>query len=146
MVSARDGLPGSTGDGDRFGVTVRPGPEPGIVVVAVAGELDHDTAEPLHAALEEGIAAGARRILVDCSVLLFCDSTGLNVLLRARLAAKETGARIELAGLRPQVARMLAITGAGAVFPRYASIGEALAVPAADPDSGPAPEPETGRE
>ncbi|MEU2155221.1 STAS domain-containing protein [Streptomyces sp. NPDC019396] len=136
MVSERDGWPGSTGDGDRFEVTVRPGPEPGIVVVAVVGELDHDTAEPLRAALDEGIAAGARRVLVDCSALLFCDSTGLNVLLRARLAAKETGAGVELAALRPQVARMLAITGAGAVFPRYASIGDALE----------APEPEPGRE
>ncbi|UUN30478.1 STAS domain-containing protein [Streptomyces sp. FIT100] len=118
----------STGaEGGRFGVEVRPGPDPDIVVVALTGELDHDTAEPLRAALDEGIASGARRLLVDCSELLFCDSTGLNVLLHARLAAQETDARVELAALRPQVARMFAITGAGAVFPRHASLGEALA-------------------
>ncbi|MGW7369670.1 STAS domain-containing protein [Streptomyces sp. NPDC054841] len=128
MVSARDGWPEHGGAG-RFTVGTRPGPEPDIVVIEVGGELDHDTAEPLRAALDEGIAGGARRILVDCSELLFCDSTGLNVLLRARLAAQETEATVELAALRPQVARMLAITGAGAVFPRYASLGEALAEP-----------------
>ncbi|WP_351227362.1 STAS domain-containing protein [Streptomyces sp. NPDC002133] len=129
MGSARDGWPGNTGEGGGLAVDVRPGPEPGVMVVAVTGELDHDTAEPLRTALDDTLAGGARRILVDCSELLFCDSTGLNLLLRARLAAKETGARIELAALRPQVARMLAITGAGAVFHRYASLGEALAEP-----------------
>ncbi|MFE7773695.1 STAS domain-containing protein [Streptomyces sp. NPDC057445] len=129
MGSARDGWPGHTGGDERLGVEVRPGPEPGIVVVAVSGELDHDTAEPLRTALDEGITGGARRILVDCSDLLFCDSTGLNVLLRARLAAQDTDARVELAALRPQVARMFAITGAEAVFPRYASLAEALAEP-----------------
>ncbi|MFE3328914.1 STAS domain-containing protein [Streptomyces sp. NPDC059176] len=127
-MSAQDGWPGR-GGADRFTVDTRPGPEPGILVFALSGELDHDTAEPLRTALDEGIAGGARRLLVDCSGLLFCDSTGLNVLLRARLAAQDADARVELAALRPQVARMLAITGAGAVFPRYASIGEALAEP-----------------
>ncbi|MFD7447000.1 STAS domain-containing protein [Streptomyces sp. NPDC059909] len=129
MGSAGDGWPERAGGSGRFGVEVRPGPAPDIVVVAVTGELDHDTAEPLRAALDESIAGGARRLLVDCSGLLFCDSTGLNVLLRARLAAQEADARVELAALRPQVARMFAITGAGAVFPRYASLSEALAEP-----------------
>jgi stage II sporulation protein AA (anti-sigma F factor antagonist) len=130
MVSAQDGWPGSgSSGGGRFTVTARPGPQPGVVVLELTGELDHDTAEPLRTALDDAIASGARRILVDCAELLFCDSTGLNVLLRARLAAQDTEARVELAALRPQVARMLAITGAGAVFPRYASLGEALADP-----------------
>ncbi|WP_311137543.1 STAS domain-containing protein [Streptomyces sp. I6] len=93
------------------------------------GELDHDTAEPLRSALGDAVAGGARRIVVDCAELRFCDSTGLNVLLRARLAAQGGDARVELAALRPQVARMLAVTGAAAVFPRYASLGEALATP-----------------
>ncbi|NNJ08228.1 STAS domain-containing protein [Streptomyces sp. PKU-MA01144] len=127
MVAGQDGRPGG-GDG-RFTVAVRPGPEPGTVVVELVGELDHDTAEPLRSALEDAIGGGARRIVVDCAELRFCDSTGLNVLLRARLAAQGGEARVELAALRPQVARMLAITGAGAVFPRYASLGEAFAGP-----------------
>ncbi|MER6997923.1 STAS domain-containing protein [Streptomyces sp. NPDC000410] len=129
MASAGAGWPEGTGGGrgGRFSVEVRPEPDPDIVVLTLTGELDHDTAEPLRAALDEAIATGARRIVADCHGLLFCDSTGLNVLLRARLAAQDTDARVELAALRPQVARMLTITGAGAVFPRYASLGEALA-------------------
>ncbi|GFH38161.1 STAS domain-containing protein [Streptomyces pacificus] len=128
MVSGQEGRPGGGSDGP-FTVVVRQGPEAGIVVVEVTGELDHDTAEPLRSALREAVAGGARRIVVDCAELRFCDSTGLNVLLRARLAAQAGEARVELAALRPQVARMLAVTGAAPIFPRYASLGEALAPP-----------------
>ena len=71
--------------------------------------------------------AAPERIVVDCADLRFCDSTGLNVLLRTRLAAREAGSRLELAALRPPVARMFDITGAQAVFPVYASLDEALA-------------------
>jgi anti-anti-sigma factor len=98
----------------------------GTVVLALSGELDHDTAEPLREALARQVEEGAERILVDCSGLGFCDSTGLNVLLHARLAARENGGRIELAGLQPPVARMFDITGARAIFRVYDGVSEAL--------------------
>ncbi|MEU6947723.1 STAS domain-containing protein [Streptomyces sp. NPDC046316] len=110
---------------ERFAVTAEPGPQPGAVVLSLAGELDHDTADTLRSALEERIG-GAVRILVDCEKLSFCDSTGLNVLLRARLRALEEGGRLELAALRPPVARMFEITGARTVFRVYEDVAEAL--------------------
>ena len=98
----------------------------GSVVVAPSGELDHDTAgllsEPLECLLDER----ADRIVVDCSGLLFCDSTGLNVLLAARLRAQEAGAVIHLAAMRPAVARVFEITGAEIVFAVHSSLDEAL--------------------
>ncbi|MFC8277651.1 STAS domain-containing protein [Streptomyces sp. NPDC057271] len=109
---------------ERFAVTAEPGPQPGAVVLSLTGELDHDTADTLRSALEE--RTGAERILVDCEKLRFCDSTGLNVLLRARLAALEEGGRLELAGLRPPVARMFEITGARTVFRVYENVAEAI--------------------
>lgn len=111
--------------GARFTVEVRARAD--TVVLALGGELDHDTAEPLREALAQGVATGAGRILVDCTDLRFCDSTGLNVLLRARLAAREAGSRVELAALQPPVARMFDITGADAVFRVYTGLDEALA-------------------
>ncbi|MFF3322585.1 STAS domain-containing protein [Streptomyces sp. NPDC002889] len=113
----------ATGD-ERFGLETRR--HAGTVVLALRGELDHDTAEPLREALSRHVEAGAERVLVDCSGLGFCDSTGLNVLLHARLSAQELGGRIELAGLRPPVARMFDITGARAVFRVYDGVDEAL--------------------
>ncbi|MFF8837358.1 STAS domain-containing protein [Streptomyces sp. NPDC015130] len=124
-----DEEPAPTVDGeppcDRFTVVIRPVPGADTDVLVLAGELDRDTVAPLRRAVEERL--GVARIVVDCSGLEFCDSSGLNALLRARLRARETGGRLELAGLRRPVDRMFEITGATSVFRVYGSVGEALA-------------------
>ncbi|MEV6331170.1 STAS domain-containing protein [Streptomyces sp. NPDC051909] len=116
----------------RLDVRVLSGRRPDTVVLALSGELDHDTAGPLRDALAEhgGDAGSSRnggRVVVDCSELSFCDSTGLNVLLRARLRMTEAGGRLDIAGLRPPVDRMFEITGALSVFRVYETVASALA-------------------
>lgn len=61
-------------------------------VVTVTGELDHHTADLLRESLEGCVDDGYARLVVDCSRLEFMDSTGLNVLLGARLRAEAEGA------------------------------------------------------
>ncbi|WP_327372773.1 STAS domain-containing protein [Streptomyces sp. NBC_01216] len=114
----------SAPEAHRFLVESRPG-APGVVVLSLSGELDHDTAQPLQDALEEHDTAG--RVVVDCAGLRFCDSTGLNVLLRARLRLRDTGGHLDLAGLGPPVDRMFEITGARTVFRVYDDVADALA-------------------
>ncbi|WP_251054819.1 STAS domain-containing protein [Streptomyces sp. ISL-66] len=114
-----------TADSDRFAVDVRP--VDGATVLALAGELDHDTAEPLRAALAAARAAGRPRLLVDFSRLDFCDSTGLNVLLHNRLAVQESGGSLELIGLHHPIERMFHITGADGLFPLHTDVEAALA-------------------
>ncbi|WP_086828195.1 STAS domain-containing protein [Streptomyces sp. NRRL B-24572] len=109
----------------RLLVVGRHGERPGTVVLALDGELDHDTADPLRSALRE--YAGAMRVVVDCAGLRFCDSTGLNVLLRTRLRLLAEGGHVDLAGLRPPVRRIFEITGALRVFRVYADVDAALA-------------------
>nr|WP_229758654.1 STAS domain-containing protein [Peterkaempfera bronchialis] len=111
--------------GERLSVAVRS--VGGSVVVAPAGELDHDTAALLREPLESALDRGVDRLVVDCSELLFCDSTGLNVLLAARLRAQQTGGAVHLAAMRPAVARVFEITGAETVFQVHGSLDEALA-------------------
>ncbi|TDU74093.1 anti-anti-sigma factor [Streptomyces sp. KS 21] len=91
-------------------------------VVTLTGELDHDGPEPLVEALGQALAQDAERIVVDCGRLTFCDSTGLNIMLRGRLQAGEAGSALELAALRPVVARMFDITGARALFTVHAEL------------------------
>ncbi|MFF3212919.1 STAS domain-containing protein [Streptomyces sp. NPDC002886] len=110
---------------DRLAVDVRP--LGGATVLTLAGELDHDTAEPLRAALEAARAGGGRRLLIDLSRLAFCDSTGLNVLLHGRLTAREAGGSLELIGLHRPVARMFHVTGADGLFPQHPDVEAALA-------------------
>ncbi|MFF8432365.1 STAS domain-containing protein [Streptomyces sp. NPDC016566] len=108
----------------RLVVEIRPEARTDTVVLALTGEVDHDSAGPLKQALEEGI--GAQRIIADCSGLLFCDSTGLNVLLKARLRMQNHGGRLDIAGLRPPVDRMFEITGAHNVFRVFQDVETAL--------------------
>ncbi|MFF3752887.1 STAS domain-containing protein [Streptomyces sp. NPDC002018] len=96
-------------------------------IVAVAGELDHHTAELLRAPLDEALEQGRARLVIDCSQLEFCDSTGLNVLLGARLKADAEGGGVHLVGMLPVVARVFEITGADAVFTVHDSLEDALA-------------------
>ncbi|MFB8306861.1 STAS domain-containing protein [Kitasatospora purpeofusca] len=130
------GNAGGAGDGRDTGVphayrsgelrieVRRTGP---VRIVSLTGELDRDSADGLRTALaglpEEGLA----RILVDLAELSFCDSTGLNILLRARQEAEPAGVRLELAGPRPVVVRLLAVTGADTVLRIHPDVAVALA-------------------
>ncbi|NJP46284.1 STAS domain-containing protein [Actinacidiphila epipremni] len=95
-------------------------------VFTPAGELDHHTADVLSEPLGAAIDAGTRRLVVDCSQLEFCDSTGLNVLLSARLRVESEGGTVHLAAMRPTVARVLEITGADVVFTVHETLDQAL--------------------
>ncbi|MET7758464.1 STAS domain-containing protein [Streptomyces sp. NPDC005389] len=95
-------------------------------LLAPVGELDHYTAELLRSPLDQALDAGRTRLVVDCSGLEFCDSTGLNVLLGARLRADAAGGGVHLVGMRPAVARVFHITGAEAVFTVHETLATAL--------------------
>ncbi|MER6130921.1 STAS domain-containing protein [Streptomyces sp. NPDC001815] len=96
-------------------------------VITPAGELDHHTADLLREPVEDCLDRGFARLVVDCSRLEFCDSTGLNVLLGARLRAEAAGGGVHLAGMLPVVARVFEITGAEAVFTVHDTLEAALA-------------------
>ncbi|MER5207868.1 STAS domain-containing protein [Streptomyces sp. NPDC002825] len=98
----------------------------GSALLTPVGELDHHTAELLRAPLDTALDAGRARLVVDCSGLEFCDSTGLNVLLGARLRADAAGGGVHLVGMRPAVARVFQITGADAVFTVHETLATAL--------------------
>ncbi|MFF0479268.1 STAS domain-containing protein [Streptomyces sp. NPDC004284] len=98
----------------------------GSVLLTPVGELDHHTAELLRTPLDAALDADRARLVVDCSGLEFCDSTGLNVLLGARLRAQAAGGGVHLVGMRPAVARVFHITGADAVFTLHETLATAL--------------------
>ncbi|MBB5939123.1 STAS domain-containing protein [Streptomyces zagrosensis] len=117
------GMVGSASRG-RLRVEVRH--QGASAVVTPTGELDHHTAELLREPLEQCVIDGRPRLVVDCSQLEFCDSTGLNVLLGARLKAEAAGGAVHLAGMLPVVARVFEITGADAVFAVHETLDAAL--------------------
>lgn len=126
-TAKRDGMDRETvGSVNRGRLQVDVRTEGRSEIVKPAGELDHHTADLLRVPLEEAIEQGRVRLVIDCSQLEFCDSTGLNVLLGARLKAEAGGGGVHLAGMLPVVARVFEITGAEAVFTVHDSLEDAL--------------------
>ncbi|MFF0560708.1 STAS domain-containing protein [Streptomyces sp. NPDC004266] len=98
----------------------------GSTLLTPVGELDHHTADLLRTPLDDALDEGSARLVVDCSGLEFCDSTGLNVLLGARLRADAAGGGVHLVAMPPAVARVFHITGADAVFTVHETLATAL--------------------
>jgi anti-anti-sigma factor len=121
------GLDGAAATGSgRLSLTVRD--LGSSASVALSGELDHDTADLLRQQLDRCLDdLGRVHLILDLTDLQFCDSTGLNVLLGARLRAEPRGGAVHLAAMRPAVARVFEVTGAAAVFQVHESVAEALA-------------------
>ncbi|WP_269854492.1 STAS domain-containing protein [Streptomyces sp. RPT161] len=94
-----------------------------VLVLRLAGELDMEGA----GVFEEAPTENASALVLDLSRLDFCDSTGLNALLRLRLDAQGRGVPVHLAALTDRVARLLEITGADQIFPVHPSVETALA-------------------
>ncbi|MFE7932359.1 STAS domain-containing protein [Streptomyces sp. NPDC057456] len=92
--------------------------------LTVAGDLDLNTADVLHRTVE-GVLRDHRTAILDLTGVTFCDSSGLNALLRLRRHTQETGSRLVLAAPPAQMLRLLTITGAGAIFTVYGSLAEA---------------------
>ncbi|MFI9160937.1 STAS domain-containing protein [Kitasatospora aureofaciens] len=142
-----DGPAGAAGWPTAGGLWVAVDRDGQVRIVHVAGELDHHSADGLCGAPARPVEDGIERIVLDLGELGFCDSTGLNILPHARLDAEAVGLRLELAGLRPSVARLFAVTGADAVLRIHPDLGVALTVPgrvpAAVPDAPSASEPQS---
>ncbi|MFJ9950866.1 STAS domain-containing protein [Kitasatospora sp. NPDC091207] len=95
-------------------------------VCAVAGDLDIDSLSPAEKALTSLVEQRTPLVVVDLEGVGFCDSSGLNLLLKTRLAASAAGVEFRLAAVAAPVARVLELTGAGAVFSIHDSVGAAL--------------------
>ncbi|CAN3985484.1 STAS domain-containing protein [Kitasatospora purpeofusca] len=114
----------------RPGLVVETRSAPGGAKLCVlVGDLDIETLAPAAEALGTLVAQGpgAGAVVIDLGGVGFCDSSGLNVLLRTRIAAERGGLELRLAAVPPSVMRVFDLTGAGAVFSIHDSVAGALA-------------------
>ncbi|MET7816089.1 STAS domain-containing protein [Streptomyces sp. NPDC005395] len=94
------------------------------VALALAGELGLGTATVLYSSVQ-GALADHTTVILDLTKVTFCDSSGLNTLLRLRRHAQGTDRRLILVAPPTQMMRLLTITGTGAIFTIYSSLAEA---------------------
>ncbi len=95
----------------------------GCSVVVAAGEIDIWTCPALRKALDSAVDS-ARRLVIDLTEVTFLDSSGLGVLLDARMRGRQHGP-VVLVGVAGMVRRVLQVSGVSDAFHYCASADEA---------------------
>jgi anti-anti-sigma factor len=83
----------------------------GIVCLRPEGDLDQATLEPLRARLDD-LSVHGKTVRLDLGGLTFLATSGLGVLLNANAQAQRCGQRLTFYHGRPEVERMLRLSGA----------------------------------
>lgn len=108
----------------------------GVPVVAAPEEIDITNAAGLRTALLDASARGHGTFVVDMSGTRFCDSAGMQALVRAH--NRSEGGEMLLAVSAIAVLRVFAITGVDRLIPNFPTLHEALAEATA-PSARPSP-------
>lgn len=108
-------------------LTVTTSQQDDVCVVTVSGEVDVHTAAQLRATLDDEIAAGHTKIVLDLDDVGFLDSTGLGVLVgRLKLVRNHSG-WLRIVCSNDRVMRVFRITGLDKVFGIHPSVADAVA-------------------
>jgi anti-anti-sigma factor len=105
----------------------------GVPVVTAPEEIDIGNAAGLRAALLEAATHESRTLVVDMAQTQFCDSAGLNVLVRAHKRARAEGGELLLVICAAAVLRIFAVTGIDHLVPNFPNLEQALALAPAGP-------------
>jgi anti-sigma B factor antagonist len=97
----------------------------GVPVLSAPEEIDISNAGEFRAAFQS--AAGHPTIVADLGATEYCDSSGLNVLVRALRSMQDQGGELRLVARSSAVLRILNVTGVGKLLKVYASVEDALA-------------------
>lgn len=87
-------------------------PYPGLLTLALTGELDLASAEALHDAVTEAVKSDeVDAILVDLEGLTFLDSTGIGTLVAGWRQASDSGKQLRVDKAHGMAREVLRITG-----------------------------------
>jgi anti-sigma B factor antagonist len=103
-----------------------------VVVIELAGELDLGAAPALDTHIRTALAERPRGVVLDMTEVGFVDSSALRVLLRARQGLADDGVELVLAGVAPQVRRLLELTKTDGLLPMAPTVADALGRVAGD--------------
>jgi anti-sigma B factor antagonist len=100
-------------------------------VITLPAEIDIANADQVREDLLLTLNRGAATLVVDMGGTTFCDSAGVNALVRAFKRATASGAQMRLVVSAPIVQRVLSITGVDQLIDIYPTVAASL-------NSGPA--------
>ena len=92
---------------------------PRATALRLEGRLNMVAAPRLRAALDDVVAGGANRVVVDLSGVSFMDSSGLGALIAGLRVTRQAGGDLRIAGAGEQVATVLKLTNMDRVLKPY---------------------------
>ncbi len=84
--------------------------------VRLYGEVDIYNSESLKSELHALIDDKKADVVLDCTSLIYIDSTGLGVLVSALKKVKEAKKQISIINLKPYIAKIFTLTGLDKIF------------------------------
>jgi anti-sigma B factor antagonist len=98
-----------------------------VAVITLPVEIDIANADQVRDDLLSVLNRGAATLIVDMGGTTFCDSAGVNALVRAHKRATANGSELRLVISAPAVQRVLDITGVDHLMDIYPSVAASLA-------------------
>jgi anti-anti-sigma factor len=96
-------------------------------IVAITGSVDGLTAGPLMERLSEEVKSGKTRLVLDFSGVDYVSSAGLRALLATMKDARQKSGDVRLAGVRPEVSRVLELSGFTSILKLFPDTAAAAA-------------------
>jgi anti-sigma B factor antagonist len=96
------------------------------VVLAPQGKFNLVAAPPFKARIDDLVAAGNARLVVDLHAVDFIDSSGLGALIGGLKSARQQGGDLRIAAAGAQVRAVLKLTNLDRILAPYATVEEAL--------------------
>lgn len=132
VTDVTDGEGGAGGTGSTGGRGALSREEGEWAVLRVSGELDLVTSPALRQSVHDVVAEGRHSIVLDLSGVVFCDSSGVGVLIAVRRLMRSCRGRLRLilpaqgAADGSHVNRVLAALGVRRLFDVYPDVDAAV--------------------
>lgn len=98
-----------------------------VLVVAVSGNLDALTAPELADLISTQLRDDKTALVADLAGLDYTSSAGLRVLLNGVKEARQKGGDLRLAGIQPNVKKVLDLSGFTSIMKAYPDVDTAVA-------------------
>lgn len=98
-----------------------------VAILSVSGRLDSVDTPSFSQAINEQVAAGYRRLVVDLKKVDFLTSAGVKALVQAAQLARRQGGDFRLANAQAQVKYVLNLAGVDSVIKLYPNVVGATA-------------------
>ncbi|PWN00991.1 anti-anti-sigma factor [Nocardioides silvaticus] len=98
----------------------------GVAVLTPTGRVNMVSAPKVKAAVDEAVAAGTPRVVIDLAQVEFIDSSGLGALVGGLKSARQADGDLRIAAAGDQVVTVLSLTNLDRILRPYASVEDAI--------------------